>query len=88
MKTVRIRITGKVQGVFYRASAKKMADSMQLAGWVRNLDEDVVVVVSGKEKDIEAFLHWCQKGPENAIVEDVLSEEIPYQDFHGFSIVR
>lgn len=64
------RVGGKVQGVFYRASAADEATRRGLAGWVRNRrDGDVEGVVEGPEPEVEAFLAWCKAGPSRARVD-------------------
>jgi acylphosphatase len=67
-----IRITGKVQGVFFRKSARDEAASWGLAGWARNEEDgSVTVFVEGDETSIDAFLPWCSQGPPRAVVESV-----------------
>lgn len=90
MKCVHLLISGRVQGVFYRASAHEEGRRLGLAGWVRNLpDGRVEAVVQGPEKDVNAFVEWCRKGPPLAQVTkiDVLEEELN-QDLMGFEIRR
>ncbi|RYD95144.1 MAG: acylphosphatase [Sphingobacteriales bacterium] len=73
MRTVFIRITGKVQGVFYRATARDVAESLRLSGWVRNCaDGAVEALASGAYDKIEEFIQWCHRGPEQAVVERVV----------------
>lgn len=86
MHKVKLLITGKVQGVFYRQSMKSEASALGLFGWVRNLDNGAVEAeVFGEEKKIQALLAWCKKGPERAIVEEV--QHIEYLELQpGFVI--
>lgn len=89
MKTVRLKIAGKVQGVFYRASAKEVADRYQLSGWIRNaLDDTVEAMVTGEELHIEKFVEWCRQGPKKAIVTNVeiINESLHF--FETFDIIR
>ena len=85
MATVHLRIKGKVQGVFFRASAKEIADKLGVKGWVKNTwDEDVEAMATGNEEAIKKFIEWCWMGPRRAVVEDVIitpAEEIFYDDF-------
>lgn len=54
-------IEGKVQGVFFRASAKEQADKLGLNGWVRNLsDGSVEIQVEGEKETLKRFLEWCK----------------------------
>jgi len=83
-------ISGRVQGVFFRANAAKMAHSLGLTGWVRNLaDGRVETVFEGKSDAVEAMLSWCRNGTPPARVEHVDSaDETPTGDFTGFEITR
>ena len=72
----KITITGKVQGVFFRATAKNVADTIGLSGWVKNMEDgNVCVVISGEKEQVDQFIVWCRKGPDMAEVENVLVEE-------------
>lgn len=72
MITQHLLITGKVQGVFYRASAKKIADELGIKGWIRNLpDGNVEALVEGEPAMLNRFIAWCHKGPDGAIVKEV-----------------
>lgn len=67
-----LRITGRVQGVFYRASTEAKARELGLAGWVRNrADGSVEAVAEGPRGDLEALMRWCREGPPAARVEGV-----------------
>ena len=73
MATVHLLIKGKVQGVFFRASAKEIADKLGVKGWVKNTwDEDVEAMATGKEEAVKKFIEWCWMGPRKAVVEDVI----------------
>ena len=59
----RVLISGKVQGVFYRAHTKKKADELGLNGWVKNLDDGrVEAVFEGPKEKVEKMVKWCWKG--------------------------
>jgi acylphosphatase len=91
-ETVRatLRITGLVQGVFYRASARKTAERLGLRGFAGNeLDGSVRAVVEGPRKRVEDFVDWCHQGPPAARVEAVHTELGPASgEFDGFRITR
>ena len=71
-------ISGKVQGVFYRASCQEVAQRLGLTGWVENLqNENVEVLAQGEKEKIEKLIEWCKKGPAGARVSDL---EIKYQN--------
>ncbi|MBE7636788.1 acylphosphatase [Sneathiella sp. P13V-1] len=77
MPTVHVRITGRVQGVGYRAWTVEHASRAGLTGWVRNRsDGSVEAVLQGSETTIEAFLARCQEGPRFAKVYSVTTESI------------
>ena len=89
MKTVRLTIKGKVQGVFYRATAKDVADLTGVKGWVRNLpDNNVEITATAPEDILQKFINWCKQGPPKATVEDVIVEELSFEEFKGFRIIR
>ena len=71
-QTFSIIISGKVQGVFFRASMKKIAEANNVVGWVRNLENGgVEALVQGKGSDVVTVLDWCKVGPRNSVVADV-----------------
>ena len=72
MTRAELLISGRVQGVFYRASAQQEAMRLGLAGEICNLpDGSVEAVVEGPKDRIEEFIDWCKRGPPSASVEDV-----------------
>ena len=82
-------ISGKVQGVFYRASCQEAAMRLGLKGWVKNLPtSQVEVLVQGEKEKIEKLIAWCKKGPSGAKVTDInvgwLDSE---RDFSSFEVV-
>lgn len=89
MATVHLLIEGKVQGVFYRATAKDVALSLDLCGWVKNTPAGKVeATVSGSEKAVQSFIEWCKKGPKKAVVTQVQITAMDDQAFPDFSIIR
>ncbi|MBN1169866.1 acylphosphatase [Candidatus Micrarchaeota archaeon] len=65
-----IRVSGVVQGVFFRASARDVAKHLALAGYVKNMpDGSVEVVAHGPRHKLDKLLEWCKKGPPGARVE-------------------
>ena len=69
---IRLFVTGRVQGVFFRQSLKVMAKKNNIFGWVKNLkDGRVEAVLEGDEEKISRLVEWAHGGPANAIVEDV-----------------
>ena len=85
MATARFLVSGRVQGVFYRASTRSEAERLGLAGSARNLDDGrVEVVASGADEALSALERWLWQGPPSARVEDVAREAIADRDFDGF----
>lgn len=68
----RVLISGRVQGVFFRATAREEAKRLQLDGFARNLpDGRVEIVGEGERAALEEMIRWCRKGPRGAMVESV-----------------
>ncbi len=89
MKTVRLIIKGKVQGVFFRASAKEVADGLGVKGTVSNLENgDVELFATGQDQIIQKMIEWCWKGSKGGRVENVIIEDVPYRPFVDFRITR
>jgi acylphosphatase len=89
MLTTYLLIKGKVQGVYYRATAKEVAQQLALTGWVKNTKEgNVEATVSGPPAAIEQFITWCKKGPKQAIVTTVETKVLEEQTFEAFTIIR
>lgn len=81
----RLLIHGRVQGVYYRASAQAEARRLGLTGWARNLSGgEVEAIVQGPEATVERFTEWARTGPPKAHVtrlEVVVADPVPYEDF-------
>ncbi|RLE85507.1 MAG: acylphosphatase [Thermoprotei archaeon] len=88
MVRARLYISGIVQGVFFRATMKEVADSLGVKGWVRNLpDGRVEALVEGPEDRVKEIIRWAHKGPRLAKVEKVEVIWEPYKgDLYTFSI--
>lgn len=72
MVRVRLLISGRVQGVAYRANARRKALTLGLTGWVKNLPDDrVEALAEGPAGDVDAFVAWCRQGPPAARVTGV-----------------
>jgi acylphosphatase len=86
----RVRISGMVQGVFFRHSTRERARELGLAGWVRNRsDEAVEAVFQGPPEAVDEIIRWCHRGPPGARVVTVeVVQEPPNEPLAGFSIRR
>ena len=82
-------VTGRVQGVFYRATTRDTARKHGVNGWVKNLDDGrVEAVFEGDREAVEAMVDWCHEGSPSASVDDV---SVTYEDsesLSGFDIRR
>jgi len=89
-KACKIRVYGRVQGVWFRAYTQRKAQELDIKGFVRNeADGTVYIEAEGEENAMKAFIEWCQEGPPLAKVERIEVEplkEVPRYD--GFSIRR
>ena len=89
MKSIRIIVSGRVQGVFFRQSTRELAMALQIKGWVRNLaDGTVEIMATGDEKKLEQLIRWCHQGPPRAVVNNVLVSDAPLENFTSFEIQR
>lgn len=86
---VRVRITGRVQGVYFRAETQKAAQRIGVTGWVRNLrDGSVEAVFEAEAHRVRDMVAWCWKGSPFSRVDDVEVIEEPYQkEFEDFRIL-
>ena len=84
-----IIVKGKVQGVFYRASTKAVADQLGVKGYVKNESNgDVAIAAEGDNLSLEMFLDWCKEGPEDAVVTSVESHEGELKNYRNFDVLR
>lgn len=80
-------VSGKVQGVYFRASCQQMAIDLQLSGYAKNLaDGDVQVLICGEEDNVNKMLDWLAEGPSEAEVSNVSHNQVEYQSLNHFSI--
>jgi acylphosphatase len=85
---LRCRVSGKVQGVFFRASARHQALQLGINGHARNLlDGRVEVVACGDAEAVDALKAWLTRGPDGARVSGVSCEVIDLQPVQGFSVL-
>ena len=89
MKRVRVRIHGRVQGVFFRAEARSRAESLGIAGWVRNApDGNVEALLEGEPDRVDSMVEWCRRGPSGAHVNEIeVLEEEAGQAERGFRVL-
>lgn len=89
MKALKISVNGKVQGVFFRASAKEAADHLNIKGFAQNQpDGSVYIEAEGDEEKVKQFVDWCRKGPPRADVSNMDVQEGELRNFERFEIRR
>ncbi len=86
---VQIRISGIVQGVFFRQSTREKAIELNISGWVCNTaDGAVALEAEGEEAAMKEFIGWCHRGPARADVSKVEIKTIGTKNYSGFEIRR
>ena len=89
LRRVRLVVSGRVQGVWYRGSMEEEALRLGVAGWVKNRpDGSVEAVAEGAPQKIEALIAWCWKGPPAASVGNVEVHDEPVQGLRGFHVTH
>jgi acylphosphatase len=84
-----IKVSGRVQGVFFRASTKAKAEELGISGYVQNEAEgEVYIEAEGEEESLEQFIAWCKRGPELAQVTSCTVEPGVIEGHKGFIIYR
>ena len=84
-----VRVTGRVQGVFYRAWAQGQARELGVSGWIRNCpDGSVEAHLGGEENCVDRMIERMWKGPSNANVDDLLVEDAEAEDLGRFELRR
>ena len=81
----RFTIRGRVQGVFFRASTREVAQSLGITGHAINLSNgNVEVLACGEAADLDKLAAWLQNGPPSASVAGVVAEDAAWEDISGF----
>ncbi len=89
MPTIAITVTGKVQGVWFRASTRKQALELGVSGTVCNQsDGSVYIEAQGTLEQLNALVHWCKEGPPHARVDDVTTSALLNKSFTAFTVLR
>ncbi|MEM9833527.1 MAG: acylphosphatase [Bacteroidota bacterium] len=89
MPAYSIQVTGKVQGVFFRASTQEKAQSLGVRGWVKNeADGSVLIRAEGDEANLQKLIEWCHQGSTHARVQQVYQKEVEEEGCSDFQIRR
>jgi acylphosphatase len=84
---VRVRVTGLVHGVFFRATLAQVANDNDVRGWVRNrLDGSVEAFLEGEEENVRRVISWAKRGPPRARVDGVDVVRTKQKNLRGFRI--
>jgi acylphosphatase len=85
----KVRVYGRVQGVFFRQAAVNQARTLGVEGWVHNeRDGSVEAHIKGEQEAVEQMVQWMRHGPSQARIEDVTVEAVDPEDVAGFSVRR
>ena len=89
MKTVRAKISGQVQGVFFRKFIKDEADKLEIKGHVRNLESgEVEVMIEGSPELVDKMLACCKKGAPHSTIKGVDVQELNHIGFDDFKLLE
>ncbi|MES2425811.1 MAG: acylphosphatase [Bacteroidota bacterium] len=89
MKHLDIIVKGKVQGVFYRAATKAVADQLGVRGTIKNESNgDVFIEAEGESAMLDMFLDWCNEGPQDAEVATVETNEGELKNYRNFEVLK
>ena len=89
MKRYIIRVSGRVQGVFYRATTQEQANLLNIKGWIRNeADGSVLIEAEGSTASLHQLVEWCKEGPPSAQVSHVSVTEGSAIGYDNFTVRR
>ncbi|NPD44724.1 MULTISPECIES: acylphosphatase [unclassified Lentimicrobium] len=87
MRTLQIKVLGRVQGVGFRYYTNKRANEFNLKGYVKNMsDGSVYIEAEGENSVIKTFVSWCERGPAWSRVSELKISEIPFVGYESFEI--
>ena len=88
MKTLRVYISGAVQGVFFRKFLEEQANKIGVRGFVRNLEDGrVETFIEGDANDVNKMIELCRQGPKHSKVTNIEEKEEKFQDIKGFKVL-
>lgn len=88
-KSVRLYITGTVQGVFFRDFIKQNAEKIGVKGFIRNLEDGrVEIFIEGNPDEVHKMISVSKKGPKHAMIRDVEEKQERFQDFKQFKVLH
>lgn len=88
-KSVRLHLTGSVQGIFFRQFVKDNADKYNVKGYVRNLEDGrIEIFLEGDQEKVDSMILLCKSGPKHANIRRIEEKPEPFQEFKEFKILR
>jgi len=88
-KSVRLHLTGSVQGIFFRQFIKDNADKYNVKGYVRNLEDGrIEIFLEGDQEKVDSMILVCKSGPKHANIRKIEEKPEPFQEFKEFKILR
>ena len=88
-KSIRLFLTGTVQGLFFRQFIKEHADKYDVRGYVRNLEDGrVEVFLEGNPDEVDSMIAICKRGPKHANIRNVEEKEERFQGFKEFKVMN
>lgn len=88
-KSIRLFITGSVQGIFFKHFIKQHAERLGIKGHLRSLEDGrVEIFAEADQKEVDAFLAICRRGPQHAYIRSIEEQEAPFQDFKEFKLIK
>lgn len=88
-KSLKITVSGRVQGVSFRTTARRKALNLGLNGFVQNQSDGTVLLqVEGDSDNLDKFIDWCHEGSYHSRVKDCHVQEAPMQEHYDFKIIQ
>ena len=88
-KSIRLYITGTVQGIFFRGFVKENAERHNVKGFVRNLEDGrIEIFLEGNSEDVNKMIELCKKGPKHSQIRKVEEKDEKFQDFKTFKVLH
>ncbi len=88
-KSIRLKVIGSIQGIFYRGFVKEHADKHNVKGYVRNLDDgNFEIFIEGDENNVDSMISLCKRGPQHSQIRSVSEKEEAFQDFKEFTVLK
>ena len=88
-KSIRLYITGTVQGVFFRSFVKENAERYNVKGFIRNLEDGrIEIFLEGNANEVNKMVELCKKGPKHSMIRKVEEKPERFQDMKGFKVLH